>query len=329
MKVQAQLRRSRSAVKVIGTTVLMLILVLGLLVSQAQQGNPPEIVRIEFPEEILLDDSPGEGKISFKDPDGDIIWAGFEVVEGDFSPFGFNPGVKGQRQGSFKFFISTTIAQWVKLKATLWDEAGNKSEPREFSFLVKPAVPVELPPGVLYQDDFDDPNSGWPVDEWRKYEDGEYSIFIEEENYWGGSVLPGGKFFDTFCASTSTQKVGEPEGAYGILFGYKDNDNTYSFAISTDGWRLVDRLVEGHWIERARWRKSPAVKEGTASNRLKILIDEDHNMKFYINDQLIKTILLEVTYEGGEIGIYAWAFDDGFQAKFDYIKVLEPSQCAR
>jgi len=57
------------------------------------------------------------------------------------------------------------------------------------------------------------------------------------------------------------------------------------------------------------------------------VVDEGRNMYFYINDQLVKTMISEVTYEGGQIGIYAWAFEDGFEARFDYIKVMEVSRC--
>lgn len=190
------------------------------------------------------------------------------------------------------------------------------------------AITVRYPTGVLYQDDFNDPNSGWPVDDWRGYEDGEYSIFMEKAGYWGGSTIPGGKFFDAFCVEVEVRRVGRPEGAYGIVFGFKDWDNNYSFAISTDGWYLVDRMVEGHWILRA-WTESPAVKKGTATNRLKILVDASHNMKFYVNDQLVRTMLFELPYEGGEIGIFAWSFEDGFRANFDYIKVLESNRCTQ
>ena len=188
-------------------------------------------------------------------------------------------------------------------------------------------ITVTWPAGILYQDDFSDPGSGWPIEDWRGYEDGEYFIIMEEAGWWGGSIIPGEPFFDAFCVEVEVRAVGRAEGAYGIVFGFKDWDNNYSFAVSTDGWFLVDRMVEGHWVQRAAWRESPAIERGTATNRLKIVVDEAHNMRFYINDQLVKTMLMETTYEGGEIGIYAWAFEDNFQANFNYIKVMEYHRC--
>lgn len=191
-------------------------------------------------------------------------------------------------------------------------------------------ITVTWPAGILYQDDFSDPGSGWPIEDWRGYEDGEYFIIIEEADSWGGSIIPGELFFDAFCVEVEARAVGRAKGAYGILFGFKDWDNNYSFAVSTDGWFLVDRMVGGRWIQRGGgWRKSSAIKEGTATNRLKIVIDEARNMKFYINDRLVKTILMETPYKGGEIGIYAWAFEDGFKANFDYVKVMEPDICVQ
>jgi PKD repeat protein len=188
-------------------------------------------------------------------------------------------------------------------------------------------ITVQYPPGVLYEDDFNDPNSGWPVDDWRRYEKGEYTISIAKAGYYGGSTIPGGRSFGTFCVEVEARKVQGREGAYGIVFGFKDWENNYSFTISTDGWYLIDRLVQGRWFARARWTQSPVVKKGTATNRLRIVIEEGPNMKFYINDQLVRTMQLETAYEGGEIGIYAWAFEDGFKAGFDYIRVMTPERC--
>jgi len=117
------------------TAVLALAFLQTSPILTAQVGSPPEITLVQFPEKIPADGSRIEGKIGFKDPDGDITRVDFEVVEAkDFKPFSFDPGVKGQTEGVFQFYISTTTPQRVILGVTLLDAAGNKSQTWAFPF---------------------------------------------------------------------------------------------------------------------------------------------------------------------------------------------------
>jgi parallel beta-helix repeat protein len=100
----------------------------------------PQITYLEFREWILAYGQPVEGKVSFKDPDGDIVQAEFAVVEAeDFEPFSFDPKVEGQTEGEFTFSLSTTVVQDVTLELTLIDREGNRSDPWRFSFSAREA----------------------------------------------------------------------------------------------------------------------------------------------------------------------------------------------
>jgi hypothetical protein len=123
------------------------------ITAEGSQGSPVQvavtltlkprlaITKLEFPSEIPSDGSRVLGTVEFSD-DGDINKVTFEVLEAvSFTPFEFNPkdapSFKFDPQkntGSFKFYIVCYIEQVVKLKVTLFDGAGNRSEPREFSF---------------------------------------------------------------------------------------------------------------------------------------------------------------------------------------------------
>jgi hypothetical protein len=105
-------------------------------VMQGQQGgSAPQITFIFFDAEIKADGTPASGLVGFKDPDGDVIKAVFDVVQAtDFQPFSFDPQVKGIEEGAFEFTLATKVPQRVTLRLTLIDEAGNRSQPKDFSF---------------------------------------------------------------------------------------------------------------------------------------------------------------------------------------------------
>lgn len=129
---------------------LLLLILIGALIAAAiflgpwsgkrsEEEEPldsrPVILEIEFPEKIVADGQKVEGTVHFRDPDADIIEARFEVVEARiFDPFAFDPDIRGQREGSFNFFVFTYFPQRVTLRVVLVDAQGHTSDPVEFSF---------------------------------------------------------------------------------------------------------------------------------------------------------------------------------------------------
>ncbi len=115
---------------------------LALARRTTQTQSPPEILFIDFPAQIRAVGKPVTGFIGFKDPDGDLATASFTVVSAtEFQSFEVTPNVKGQKEGVFSFEIATATAQRVTLSVTLTDEAGQASQPVEFSFEAV-AVPI-------------------------------------------------------------------------------------------------------------------------------------------------------------------------------------------
>jgi len=73
------------------------------------------------------------------DPDGDINWVTFDVVQAtNFTAFEFDPHeslAEGDTtNGVFAFYIWCNLNQSVTLRTTLHDEAGNSSNSVDFSF---------------------------------------------------------------------------------------------------------------------------------------------------------------------------------------------------
>jgi tetratricopeptide (TPR) repeat protein len=106
--------------------------------SDAQEGAP-KILSIEFPSQITADDTPFYGSVWFEDQEGDITEFRLDPTTAiDFPFIAFNPMdyvVEGDSyKGRFDFNLYCTIAQDVKMRATLKDNADNKSPPKDFSF---------------------------------------------------------------------------------------------------------------------------------------------------------------------------------------------------
>ena len=105
------------------------------------------ITSVRFPAEIHRVDANQQGTSGTIEFTGnkDIDKVSFDVVEGDFKSFAFNPQKASSfsfdpatSTGSFKFSIACYVTQTVKLKVTLFDAAGNRSNPWEFSFKCSP-----------------------------------------------------------------------------------------------------------------------------------------------------------------------------------------------
>jgi PKD repeat protein len=109
---------------------------------EARTPTAPAITKIVFPSAIKVNEEQN-GIVKFEDPDGDVVQAELEVLEGDPATIevkpgmSFDPGVQGQTKSSFRFSVIVTKAQTATLRLTLIDSAGLKSEPYEFSFEVK------------------------------------------------------------------------------------------------------------------------------------------------------------------------------------------------
>jgi len=130
--------------------VLLLLVLIGVLIAvvvllspwagkEPEEGMPldsrPEVLAIEFPNQIHADGQKVSGTVRFRDPDADIVEVRFEVVKARiFNPFAFDPGIRGQKEGSLSFFVFTYFPQEVILHVTLIDAQSHTSDPVEFSF---------------------------------------------------------------------------------------------------------------------------------------------------------------------------------------------------
>ncbi|HSV86713.1 MAG TPA: hypothetical protein VLH85_09055 [Levilinea sp.] len=196
-------------------------------------------------------------------------------------------------------------------------------------FLTLPAVSQAAAPGsVLFSDDFSNPNSGW--DTWSKhdsgvtYKDGALHIDIQEVQYsaWSRS----GRRYDDAHIRVDAWRAGGPEdNDMGIICRYKDENNYYSFLISSDGYGGIVKVKDGqyHLLTGETLVYIEAIKTGSETNN----IGADcvgHSLRLLVNGALVASAE-DSDFITGEVGLIAGSYDlPGVEIAFDNFVVLKP-----
>jgi hypothetical protein len=189
--------------------------------------------------------------------------------------------------------------------------------------------PVESTPAVetLFEDNFDDPASGWDVweetDTWAGYADGGYRLGVKVPDYvaWG-TITPTMQLSDFIIEVEAQLLEGPVDNNYGLLVRYQDDgESFYWFEISSDGYYSVDLLQAGEWTTLVDWESTNAIQQGTGTtNRLKLICAGDQFV-FYVNDVYL-TEVKDSTFADGSVGLAAGDFDHGgVVVHFDNLKI--------
>jgi hypothetical protein len=192
--------------------------------------------------------------------------------------------------------------------------------------------PLAVEPGrTLYEDDFENPQSGWETynDEYveKGYEDGAYKIYVIEKSLTTWSTIPitgtGGRNFGDFILEVEATPVGGPdENDYGVLFRYQDEDNYYTYEISADGQFAVTKVVDGQRKALADWSRTRYINQGKNANILEVVCNGTA-MDFYVNGEYLAGVS-DNTFSKGAIGLMAGTFTrKGVRVEFDNLRVSE------
>jgi hypothetical protein len=217
-----------------------------------------------------------------------------------------------------------TIAPTTTLTpAPLATVAPTKAEARP---TLAPTARPTSASGLLFEDDFSDPKSGWGTRTVPNYEvgyvDGEYGIVVHKTQQEAWAVAPQ-LSLDNFSVQVDARRVSGPEdNDFGLLVRYQeDSDDFYALTISSDGFFSAQLRQGEAWEELVKWTESPAIQKGEkAINRLKVEC-RGAEMRFYANGALLIT-LQDSTLSGGTLGLMAGTFDIGDVAiRFDNFRV--------
>jgi tRNA A-37 threonylcarbamoyl transferase component Bud32 len=183
--------------------------------------------------------------------------------------------------------------------------------------------------GLLLEDNFDDPDSGWEVDDSVDgdvgYGDGYYYVLAESE---GIQIFGSGprSFSDLAIDVYASQVASSPDNvnAYGVMCRLQRNGDGYLLRISGDGEYAIQRVVDDNFEYLVEWTESDAINQGNATNHIYAICDGTR-LALYANGELLAEAE-DDTFAEGDIGLTATTFGSvATEVHFDNLIVLDPS----
>ena len=165
---------------------------------------------------------------------------------------------------------------------------------------IAPGVPSSI---LIYEDDFSNPNSGWPRESTEEYEcdfeDGEYHILVKAFDMaawvWNRDL---GQLSDFALEIDARVISGSLKSGYGVVFRFKDTDNFYRFLVSGDGFYHVGKSIKGKWRNLGeQWTKSYFITMGYRINHLKVVC-KGSQIEVYVNGHHLTTVTDDSFTEG-------------------------------
>jgi tRNA A-37 threonylcarbamoyl transferase component Bud32 len=210
-----------------------------------------------------------------------------------------------------------------------------EAEPTEVRFdNLRVTLPDVLPvtADILFEDDFDDPNTGWDV--WDSeagsvagYSNGTYRIVATGGQWmWGGSNH---HFTDVEIDVQTTQVSAPPNdnNGYGVICRVQSNEwgDGYGLVISGDGFYSIQRISQGSWEPLIEWTRSNVINRGNADNTVRAVCSGSHLM-LIVNGQLIAEAD-DDAYPSGDVSLVATTFEDeSTEIHFDDLVVRRPQR---
>jgi hypothetical protein len=198
-----------------------------------------------------------------------------------------------------------------------------------------PTQAPSLPPAtatassnVLFEDDFEDPGSGWlslrDAEGITDYEQGGYRIKVDKPDwfFW----VEAGRTFTDVQIDVDAVKIGGPDqNEFGVICRYVDETNFYFLSITSDGYYGVNKLIDDEYefIGMSEMQSTPAVKLGDASNHLQVTCD-GNSLRLSVNGSLVADVQ-DDSFASGDVGLIAGTTDEpGADVLFDNLVVVSP-----
>lgn len=179
---------------------------------------------------------------------------------------------------------------------------------------------------VLFQDDFSNPDSGWPHGSNAFYDSGGYVIYVADADteHW---AIPGKSFQADVVVEVNAARRGGPENNdYGVMCRVQDLDNFYFFWISSDSYQVIGKRENGEmkFLSSDQMQFTDGIKGGTETNRIRAEC-VGNTLKLVVNGRTVARVTDDTFTGGGDVGLIAGAFDEGgVEIFFDNLTVSKP-----
>jgi hypothetical protein len=182
--------------------------------------------------------------------------------------------------------------------------------------------------GVLMEDDFSDPSSGWnrvaTIQGETDFADGVYRILVNEPNLdiWS---MPGKSFQDVRIEVDALKVGGERDNRFGILCRAVRPDSFYTFIVSSDGYYGIGKIngQEYKLIGMDSLQPSDVILKGTALNHIRADCIGD-TLTLYVNGEKLAEVR-DAEYPTGDVGLIAGTYEtSGTDIRFDNFIVYAP-----
>ncbi len=178
---------------------------------------------------------------------------------------------------------------------------------------------------VIYEDDFSDENTGWPVgddsDVSYKYQNGRYRIEVKPSNYirpiTGGETLS-----DVIVEINAKVEQSSGDGEFGLICRYQDDDNMYMFEITQDGYYAIYRMLEGTWSPLIDYAYSDTIASLTQADVQASCIG--NTLSLAVNGTVVAETQ-DTSLETGDYGFFTGTFTNGNHiVSFDNLVISQP-----
>ena len=191
------------------------------------------------------------------------------------------------------------------------------------------AVPQSPSATILFQDDFSDTNSGWPIDadtdKSASYSgNGQYLLqsFTTKQDVW---ARPGESFSDVRIEVDATKSSGPDNNDFGVVCRFVDDDNFYFFIISSDGYQAIGKYQAGEfsYLSAEQMESASGINSGTTLNKVRADC-VGSTLTLYANGQQLSSVT-DTSFTTGDVGLIVGTFDEpNVGILFDNFVVYEP-----
>jgi len=187
------------------------------------------------------------------------------------------------------------------------------------------AEPIEGGGKIIYEDDFEDVNSGWAVSSTPEggvgYQDGYYAIEVNKTSYMYWATIDY-NYPSIFMRVDAQVMRSVKDGDFGFMCGIQDDDNFTVLDVAEDGYYSIWKYVNDEFVPLVEWTKSDLLLSGGALTLEGACSAE----RLILGVNGVK--LVEYTdpdFKPGKVGLIAGTYDTAnLLVRFDNYKLMIP-----